>query len=339
LTIVKGADIRNARAALALESGIFPNLAALAQPWNLPPPSNVLDLATNRTMISFDRDVVIASSDSVTIAAAWIIGFAAERDESGLNDPDLSELIVEGMLKADGYAGFEITFRSDRNSSPTDEAHWGGITFDLPANFQAGYGFYDCVEPQSVLDDVIFRDADYSIKLKGMCAPTLTDITFQQSKYGDIHIDGTDIVIPREYDLTGTPTVSTLGIWDLTGPASIVTTPKSASNYDAAFGADSLVDIIVQGRLITRPGTNAVIFGPGVTSADSAHWGGLYVDWHAEGTDIEGAKVGNARRGISGTNAVIFGPGVTSADSAHWGGLSSLPSRLRASREQRDLRL
>jgi hypothetical protein len=134
LTIDKGADIGNARAAIAMESSVFPDLSALAVPGIEPAGPLDLSLKENRTMISFDRDVLIGSAQTVTIPRKWTIGFAAERDEANIgSDSSRVELIVEGTLTADAFHGSEIVFRSD-DDNPTYDAQWGGITFDLRVN-------------------------------------------------------------------------------------------------------------------------------------------------------------------------------------------------------------
>jgi hypothetical protein len=309
--LVDDATIRHARSGLVLENtdDTWPDLE---------------DLVEEVTFESNYRDVTVAgdrviegggATEVLTIPAGLKIGFTDRRDNTtttGEADTLLAELIIRegGQVLAQGTDSSKVSFGSD--NSVADTLSWYGIRLQLDAVLSSGYGY--CESAYSKFEYVEVSDAQFGFRLEGqdttVCAPTLDHVTFSNialtATTGDevprhIYVDQADVRIPYGY-WNGSAYVDSLAKWDLEAPAYVVFADgidASQDLPDSILGHEGKEDLFVHGLLVTRPdaatGDSLVVFRPETAhNATGDDWGGIWVDYTAQGSRIDNADIGHA---------------------------------------------
>lgn len=304
------ASIEGAAGALSFEGGLqdtFPDVVSLF--------SGSLAFSGNKSDLCFDRDLVVAAGDTVTVPAGWRVGFAANNDSSNGGQVDsLSEWIVNGILQFGDLGGEKAAVVS--NSVGYEAMDWGGIVFnELPSvscsGADPGWGFLGSC---SAIENTEIGNAAPGITITSLAAPRLEGISFIDGAITDsidILLDSTDVVIPYE------------STWNLEAPVHVVATDSSVHDHDwggIELGEPGKVDLIVEGALVTS-GSNSsrVTFRP--TNANDSvpgQWGGIHLHF-AEGTDLRYAHVHHAVTPVFASDAGNFTIADTKVD--YFGGV------------------
>jgi hypothetical protein len=227
------------------------------------------------------RDFTVEEDDTLTVLPGTAVVAADSTDRGGGGDyPDLVEMILRGLFRADGDSAYPIVFRG---TDTTSVSPWGGFRLDYQGS-QMGYGY----DNTGIMDWVTVRDAAKGIAIENIGAPSLSNITFRNNEVADIYVDSTDVEIPYS------------GGWSLQGPTRVLVTTATKPGRDIVQLPDTLgpgkVDFQAYGK-VTAVGdaSNLVSFLPDATSpATGDLWGGFYVDWTADGSRFEHVDIGYA---------------------------------------------
>jgi hypothetical protein len=224
----------------------------------------------------------------------------------------LVELVVQGTLLAVGTSEAPIGFSTFGDDS-VGEDEWGGLLMEVEGAYDTAYGFLAALVPVSHLEHVSIENASRGVRIADLVAPSLVEVTFSNSTVADIVLDSTDVALVEvttigtgdaDYDGSLGDLYIDEAIWDLTGPVSIIATETdgdSTAVADAAFGEDDYIDLIVQGKLITRPGGSAEMVTFTSEAPDDANgdnWAGILIDTPGAGSDINHAEISHAFTGV-----------------------------------------
>ncbi|NNE42668.1 MAG: DUF1929 domain-containing protein, partial [Gemmatimonadetes bacterium] len=269
-------DLKHARGALALEDGGLTTAqlnALLANAAGLTFTDNVTD-------VSFDRDLVVESFETLTVPAGWRLGFAANLDQSAgpaeEKDASLAELIIKGGVSMVGSIAARIGLGSDDPSPAAGQ--WYGAWFQ------------DTVDTLSVssMKNVDFDAAFYAVGVDSMSGD-IFDCTFQRSAGGDIYVDRDTRVIEGHE-------------WKLQAPTEVVARAESDGGDASASGEDTVrVEIVVDGTLRTQsaaPGTDWTTFTSTAEDSLGSDWAGITVRGYGVG-EFYDADIGHAVNPIS----------------------------------------
>ena len=122
-------------------------------------------------LVSLDRDFVVADGGTLVVNAGTMVVAADSTDNGnrGVNS-SLIEIVVRGLLKADGDSANPIEFRG---TDTTLVAGWGGIRLDYQGA-PAGYGY----DNTGLMDCVTVRNAERGITIANIGAPSLSNMSF-----------------------------------------------------------------------------------------------------------------------------------------------------------------
>ncbi|MGQ0720093.1 MAG: hypothetical protein ACT4PE_00825 [Candidatus Eiseniibacteriota bacterium] len=288
------AEFRYARGALALEDAGL----TTAQLNTLLANAAGLTFTGNVSDVSFDRDVLVDTGNSLTVPPGWTLGFGpAAAGSANYGASPKSECVVRGQLVADGTIPEPITFRSD---SPTPTStDWGGFHMELIGAEWTGYGYVGSVEPLSSISNATIRDAENGITVAHLIAPNLDDVDFVNiagAPPKHIYLDNSDAFLPWGV-WSGGSVEEEHGEWDLLGGTYVVATNAVSPSLETSFGVAGKVDLVPQGRIFTTGSEtdgDSVYFRPETLTSSGDAWGGLLLDADAAGSVIEYADIGYA---------------------------------------------
>ena len=264
----EGLEIDNARAAIAWEQMIFPDLAGLDAKIRFGSDESQLRFGSNYVPVSFDRDVTVAAGQTAQIPTGWTLGFRPGDAAAAGRDPAHSELIVLGKLLADG--GSAPTGRITMKSAVTPPEAWYGLRF-LDSHDDASI---------SSVTNVDFHFPMLAVSLDSLSG-NLFGCSFSNVGSAAVFVDRDTRVMPGyriALDATAAPCTVLVNSID----------PAISTHW----GEDSArVEIIVEGTTETYgTATNRVVFRPNL--ADDI----MGDDWHGitfRGTGYSGTGVGH----------------------------------------------
>jgi hypothetical protein len=149
----------------------------------------------------------------------------------------------------------------------------------------------------SAISNARIENAEYGIRIRELCAPSLSGVTFSKIT-GDRHVmlDGTDVIIPLVFEFGDSGQIVGSGSWDLEGSTHVVASEPVLN--DADVGETGKADLIVYGGLATTgsaaPGDTVYFRSEAKDQVFGDDWGGIFFSSYVSGAAIDYADIGYA---------------------------------------------
>jgi hypothetical protein len=267
------------------------------------------DSATWSGTVYLDQDFVVEPGGTLTIEPGTRVMAKSSQDTAKV------EIVVQGTLTAEGEANDPIHF----GSTGGEAGDWGGLVFQVEGSVSTGYGYIGSLQPVSRIEHATIEDAMVGVRIKDLCAPGLSDVTFSNidatgGVARHIFLDSTDVVLPfGNWDpvhYEGGSVEPAPVVWSLEAPTNVVATNGVASGKEHPwtgspyyYGHAGKVDLFSDGEIFTDNESGPVDyvrFRPEVQDNEEGDgWGGLQVHWWwGHHSEFRYADVGHAVDGI-----------------------------------------